>query len=138
MVYVPAYNPWSVYGQAVSPYPGFSLIGALGSFFGSSGVRYGLGIAMSAFNHTPWGWLAWGLSWLAQAVLFNNSNYNSQSSTVADWGFPGGGPRAGSQSEAIGRAVQQLWRVRWRIQRHSGAGIRPSTAQQLWLLQRRI
>ncbi len=86
IVYVPTYNPWSVYGQAVSPYPGFSLMGALGSFFGSSGVRYGLGIAMTAFNHTPWGFLAWGLSWLAQAVLFNNSNYNSQSSTVADWG----------------------------------------------------
>jgi len=30
VVYVPTYNPWSVYGQPVSPYPGFSLFGALG------------------------------------------------------------------------------------------------------------
>jgi hypothetical protein len=94
LVYVPAYNPWSVYGQPVSPYPGFSLLGALGSFFGSSPVSYGLGIAMTAFSNTPWGWLAWGLSWLTQSVLFNHENYYSQSTSVADWGFPHGGPRA--------------------------------------------
>jgi hypothetical protein len=94
MVYVPAYNPWAVYGQPVSPYPGFSLLGALGSFFGSSPVSFGLGIAMTAFSHVGWGWLAWGLSWLTQSVLFNHANYYSQSSSVADWGFAHGGPRA--------------------------------------------
>src|ERR1035441_4847728 len=94
LVYVPAYNPWSVYGDQVSPYPGFSLLGALGSFFGSSPVSYGLGTAMAAFSSTPWGWLAWGLSWLTQSVLFNHENYYSQSTSVADWGFPNGGPRA--------------------------------------------
>jgi uncharacterized protein DUF3300 len=100
VVYVPAYDPWSVYGEPVSPYPGFSLLGALGSFFGSSGfgssgVRYGLGIAMAAFSHTPWGWLAWGLNWLSQSVLFHQANYYSQSTAVADWGFANGGGRVG-------------------------------------------
>jgi hypothetical protein len=105
MVYVPAYNPWSVYGQPVSPYPGFSLLSTLGSFlsssfgssfgstFGSSAVRFGMGIAMAAFSHTPWGWLAWGLNWLSHSVLFNHSNYYSQSTTVASWGFPHSGGR---------------------------------------------
>jgi Protein of unknown function (DUF3300) len=97
MVYVPAYNPWTVYGQPMSPYPGFSLLGALGSFFGSSPVSFGLGIAMTAFSHMSWGWLGWGLSWLAQSVLFHQSSYYSHSTTVADWGFPHGGPRAFSQ-----------------------------------------
>jgi Protein of unknown function (DUF3300) len=87
VVYVPTYNPWTVYGEQVSPYPGFSLLGAVESFLGSSPIKYGLGIAMGAFSHTPWGWLAWGLNWLAQSVLFNQSNYYSQSNTVADWGF---------------------------------------------------
>jgi uncharacterized protein DUF3300 len=86
LVYVPTYNPWTVYGEQVSPYPGFSLLGAVGSFLGSSPIDYGLGIAMSAFSQ-PWGWLAWGLNWLAQSVLFNQSDYYSHSSTVADWGF---------------------------------------------------
>jgi uncharacterized protein DUF3300 len=98
LVYVPAYNPWAVYGQPVAPYPGFSVLGTIGSFrgsaFGPSAVRFGLGIAMTAFTHTPWGWLGWGLNWLAQAVLFNHSNYYSHSTTVADWGLPHGGPRA--------------------------------------------
>ncbi|HLW86494.1 MAG TPA: DUF3300 domain-containing protein [Candidatus Sulfotelmatobacter sp.] len=93
-VYVPAYNPWNVYGQPVSPYPGFSLLSALGSFLGSSPLRFGLGIAMNAFSHTPWGWLGWGLDWLAHSILFNNSDYYSQSATVADWGFAHGGRRA--------------------------------------------
>ncbi len=87
VVYVPTYNPWTVYGEQVSPYPGFSLLGAVQSFFGSSPISYGLGIAMGAFSHTPWGWLAWGLNWLAQSVLFNQSDYYSHSNSVADWGF---------------------------------------------------
>jgi hypothetical protein len=98
VVYVPAYNPWGVYGQPVSPYPGFSLLGALGSFFGSSPVSFGLGILMTAFNHTPFGFIGWGLSWLAQAVLFHQSSYFSHSTTVADWGFAHGGRRAFASS----------------------------------------
>jgi hypothetical protein len=101
VMYVPVYNPWAVYGQPVAPYPGFSLLGALGSFIGSSvgplAVRFGLGIATTAFMHTPFGLLAWGLDWLAHSVLFHGSNYYSHSSTVADWGFPHGGPRAFSR-----------------------------------------
>ena len=99
VVYVPAYNPWTVYGEPISPYPGYSLLGALGSFFGSS-VRFGLGIAMTAFTPMSWGWLGWGLSWLTQSVLFHQSNYYSRSTTVADWGLPHGGPRAFSQRGA--------------------------------------
>ena len=87
VVYLPTYNPWTIYGEQVSPYPGFSLLGAVESFLGSSPINYGFGIAMSAFSHTPWGWLAWGLNWLAQSVLFHQSDYYSHSTTVADWGF---------------------------------------------------
>jgi len=87
VVYVPAYNPWTVYGEPMAPYPGFSLLGVLGEVFGATPLRYGLGIAMAAFTHTPWGWLAWGLDWLAHALLFDHSDYYSHSNTVADWGF---------------------------------------------------
>ncbi len=31
VVHVPRYDPWNVYGRSVSPYPGFSLLGTLGS-----------------------------------------------------------------------------------------------------------
>jgi len=89
VVYVPAYNPWDVYGQPVSPYPGFSLIGALQSFAGSSPVQFGLGLAMSAFSHTPFGWAGWALNWLTSSVLFHQSPYASQSTSVQRFGGSG-------------------------------------------------
>jgi hypothetical protein len=115
VVYVPAYNPWGVYGQPVSPYPGFSLLGALGSFagaalgasFGASPVSFGLGIAMAAFSHMSFGWLGWGLSWLTNAILFNHSNYYTHSASVADWGFPHGGRRAFSQMGTVSRPINR-------------------------------
>ena len=90
MVYVPAYNPWGVYGQPVSPYPGFSLVGALQSLAGSGFVRFGLGMALSAFSHTPFGWAGWALNWLASSVFFHQSPYMSHSTSVAHWGNGGG------------------------------------------------
>ncbi len=135
VVYVPAYNPWSVYGQPVSPYPGFSLLGALGSFFGSSPVSFGLGIAMAAFNNTPFGWLGWGLNWLAQAVLFNHANYFSHSTTVADWGFAHGGRRAFSQpgtmygrSNGFNRGPGNYGQPRGGYNTGYGQGLRPCAA----------
>ncbi len=88
VVYVPTYNPWTAYGQPISPYPGFSLLSTIGSFLGALPLRYGPGILMSAFSATPWGWLGWALNWLNLSVLFNHSNYYSHSTTVADWGPP--------------------------------------------------
>jgi hypothetical protein len=106
VVYVPAYNPWDVYGQPVQPYSGFSLLGSLSSFAGSSPVQFGLGLAMSAFNHTPFGWATWALNWLTQSVLFNHSNYSSQSTSVARWNNPRNGlpPRTPRGFEANNRA----------------------------------
>jgi len=120
LVYLPAYDPWTVYGQRIQPYRGFSLGGALGSFFGSSfgssfgsgAVRFGLGIAMSAFSHTSFGWLGWGLDWLTHSLLFHNSNYYSHSTTVADWGLPHGGPRAAySHGTMAGRLPENSFRT---------------------------
>ena len=98
VVYVPAYNPWGVYGQPMAPYPGFSVLGAVGSFLGSALVTFGPGILMAAFNQTSFGFVGWGLSWLAHAVLFHQSSYFSHSTTVADWGFAHGGRRAFGQA----------------------------------------
>ncbi len=94
VVYVPTYNPWDVYGQPIAPYPGFSLFGALGNFFGGAPIQYGLSFALGAFDRMPFGWLAWGFDWLGHALLFDHSGYSTHSNQVADWGLPRGGPRA--------------------------------------------
>ncbi len=93
VVYVPAYDPWDVYGAPIAPYPGYSVLGALGSFFGGALANFGPGVAMAAFDRFPFGWLGWGLSWLSHAIFFNHSPYFTHSTTVADWGFPHGGQR---------------------------------------------
>jgi hypothetical protein len=92
-VYVPVYDPWAVYGSPLLPYPGFSLFGAWGRFWGA-GLRFPFGFALSAFMNVPWGWGGWGLDWGSHAVLFGRSSYFTRSSSVRDWGFPHGGPRA--------------------------------------------
>jgi hypothetical protein len=94
VVYVPAYDPWDVYGAPIAPYPGFSLVGALGSIFGGLPIQYGLSFALGAFEHTPFGMMAWGLDWLGHDVLFHHSGYFTNSASVHDWGLPRGGPRA--------------------------------------------
>ncbi len=109
VVYVPTYNPWAVYGDAVSPYPGFSLLGAVGGFLESGVIRYGLGIALSAFARgTPWGWLAWGLDWLGQALTFHDSPYYAHGDTVADWGFSHRGFHAYSGRGGFGRGSHEF------------------------------
>ena len=93
MVYVPTYNPWVVYGQPVAAYPGYTPLYGIGAVVGTA-VQYGLSFAVGAFFHTPFGLLSWGLDWLGNAILFNHGPWYSHSVTVADWGFPHGGPRA--------------------------------------------
>jgi hypothetical protein len=93
IVYVPAYNPWAVYGQPVTPWPGFSLFGALESVGGTL-LRFGSGVGMGAFTHTPFGWGLWALDWLAQSIFFNHSAYSSQSTSVSHFGSYRGGNAA--------------------------------------------
>ncbi len=93
VVYVPQYNPWAAYGQPVDPYPGFNVLGAIGSFVGNALLQWGPGIAMQAFAATPFGWLGWGLDWLAHAIVFGNNVWCTHSSSVHDWGFAHGGGR---------------------------------------------
>ncbi|HEY1657518.1 MAG TPA: DUF3300 domain-containing protein, partial [Candidatus Sulfotelmatobacter sp.] len=125
-VYVPEYNPWSVYGASVAPYPGFTLLGAIASFVGSTGVRFGWGIATAAFAHSPFGLLAWGLNWLTQAVLFHGSSYSSHSMTVRDWGLAHGGPRAfGGSGTFAGRSYLEKRRETGTYGRWGGASANP-------------
>jgi hypothetical protein len=116
VVYVPTYNPWTVYGAPIRPYSGFSFTGILstlangfmGSGFGGRGGFGGIGgggiggsgalqflasFALGAFNRTPFGLISWGLDWLMNALTFHHSNYYTASTSVRDWGLPHGGPR---------------------------------------------
>jgi hypothetical protein len=108
VVYVPQYNPWAAYGQPVDPYPGFNVLGAIGSFIGNAFLQFGPGIAMNAFSATPFGWLGWGLDWLSHAIFFGGDLWSTHSGSVRDWGFAHGGGRYwGAHGELAG------FRGRW-------------------------
>jgi hypothetical protein len=123
VVYVPTYDPWDVYGAPIAPYPGFSLVGALGSFFGGLPIQYGLSFAIGAFDRVPFGLLSWGLDWLGHAVLFHHSGYFTASASVRDWGLPRGGPRAYN-------GVYSGWRQNARAPGGYGNSYRSNTAPQ--------
>jgi len=110
IVYVPQYDPWAVYGQPVAPYPGFNVLGAIGSFVGGAFLHFGPGIAMNAFAVTPFGWLGWGLDWLAHAIFYGGDFWSTHSHEVHDWGFAHGGGRYwGAHGELAGFREHGGW-----------------------------
>jgi len=93
VVYVPAYNPWYVYGEPLEPYPGFAVWGVYGSGYGGWPIRFGAGVALGAFERMPFGWMGWGMNWRSRTIWYNRGAYCTRSTSVADWGFAHGGQR---------------------------------------------
>ena len=93
VVYVPQYDPWTVYGQPVNPYPNYDWAGEVGSAIGNAFIGWGPGIAMNAFAVTPFGWLGWGLDWFSHAIYYGNDVWCPRGYGGLDWGFAHGGAR---------------------------------------------
>ncbi len=100
VVYVPAYDPWAVWGYPVAMYPGFYWAAPPGIFWGGLAVGFGLGIGIGLWGHWGWGWghwgMGWGPGWGGRGVFYNHGMYMTHSSTVYNRGFgrPGGPPRS--------------------------------------------
>src|ERR1700752_709225 len=58
VVYVPAYNPWLVYGAPIVAYPGWYPVP--GIFLGGVGIGFGIGFGGGFFRGFGWGWHHWG------------------------------------------------------------------------------
>jgi hypothetical protein len=92
VVYVPVYNPWTVWGAPIAVFPGFYWAAPPGIFWGGLAIGFGVGIGIGVFSHWGWGWGHWGMGWGNHAVFFNRGVYYSRSTTVINRGFnrPGG------------------------------------------------
>jgi len=81
-VYVPQYDPWDVYGDALpifsgwDPYPGLYLYGP--------GIGFGLGFGIGLFAGYDWGWNHWGCDWHHGAVVYNHQRFVSHSRTIVN------------------------------------------------------
>jgi Protein of unknown function (DUF3300) len=93
VVYVPAYNPWLVYGMPVVAWPGW--YSYPGIWFGGPYLSFGVGFGIGIFAGFGWGWGHWGFDWHNGYSMYNHARYYSRSNTFYNRNsyYRGGGAR---------------------------------------------
>jgi Protein of unknown function (DUF3300) len=82
VVYVPAYDPWLVYGGPIVAFPGW--YPEPGIFFGGPGLFFGAGFGIGFFGGFGWGWHHWGYDWHGRHADFDHNTYISHSRTIVN------------------------------------------------------
>jgi hypothetical protein len=77
VVYVPAYDPWLIYGYPVLAWPGWYPYP--GIWFGGPYLSFGIGFGIGWFGGFGWGWGHWGFDWHNHWVTYNHGQYFSHS-----------------------------------------------------------
>jgi Protein of unknown function (DUF3300) len=72
-VYVPAYDPWLVYGYPIAPWPGW--VEVPGVWWGGPGLYFGVGFGLGPFWGFGWGWPYWGLDWWGGGIYWHGAPY---------------------------------------------------------------
>jgi uncharacterized protein DUF3300 len=85
VVYVPAYDPWLVYGAPIIAYPGWYPVP--GIFWGGVGLSFGLGFGVGYFGGFGWGWGHWGYDWHDRRAFFDHHAFVSHSRDFGHDGF---------------------------------------------------
>src|SRR6202522_3045691 len=78
-VYIPAYNPWSVYGGPVMAWPGWYPYP--GIWYGGPYLSFGMGFGIGWFGGFGWGWGHWGFNWHGGYPIYGGARYYSVSRT---------------------------------------------------------
>ncbi|MGA3039675.1 MAG: DUF3300 domain-containing protein [Bryobacteraceae bacterium] len=91
LVYVPYYNPWTVYGAPIAAWGGYYWGPPSGVVLRAGiAVGFGVGIGIGLFAHYGWGYHAWSPNWHGGVVVYNHTTYISRSTTVINRGHFGG------------------------------------------------
>jgi uncharacterized membrane protein YgcG len=94
VVYVPAYDPWLVYGYPIGVWPGWYEYP--GIWFGGPYLSFGLGFGIGWFGGFGWGWGHWGFDWHNRYPEFDHQRFYSHSRTFYNRNaFYRGGVRGG-------------------------------------------
>jgi uncharacterized protein DUF3300 len=93
VVYVPAYDPWAVYGYPIAPWPYW--YNYPGIWFGGPYLSFGLGFGIGWFGGFGWGWGHWGFDWHNHYAIYDHNRYYSHSNTFYNRNnyYRGGGER---------------------------------------------
>jgi uncharacterized membrane protein YgcG len=115
IVYIPAYDPWLIYGYSILPWPGWYEYP--GIWFGGPYLSFGIGFGIGFFGGFAWGWPHWGFDWHHHYPVFDHNRYFSRSTTFYNRSsFYGRGGGLGTAN--IGRGE---------VRPPSGTGGRPPT-----------
>ena len=85
VVYVPAYDPWLVYGAPIVAYPGWYPVP--GIFWSGVGLSFGIGFGIGFFGGFGWGWGHWGYDWHGRRAFFDDRAFVSHSREFGHEGF---------------------------------------------------
>ncbi len=93
VVYVPAYDPWLIYGYPIVAWPGWYPYP--GIWFGGPYFSFGIGFGIGWFGGFGWGWGHWGFDWHNHYAIYNHGRYYSRSRTFYNRSnyYRGGGER---------------------------------------------
>jgi len=102
VVYVPAYNPWLVYGGPIVAWPGWYPYP--GIWYGGPYLSFGIGFGIGWYGGYGWGWGHWGFDWHHHYAVYNHARYYSRSRTFYNRNtfYRGGSARAGNRPPNAG------------------------------------
>ena len=79
IAYVPAYDPWIVYGGPIVAWPGWYPYP--GIWYNGPTLFFGVGFGIGFFGGYGWGWHHWGFDWHHHYAEFDHARYYSRSRT---------------------------------------------------------
>jgi hypothetical protein len=79
VVYVPAYDPWLVYGDPIVEWPGWYPYP--GIWYDGPYLSWGIGFDIGWFGGFGWGWGHWGFDWRHRYAEYDHHRYDSHSRT---------------------------------------------------------
>ncbi|MGD0469589.1 MAG: DUF3300 domain-containing protein [Terriglobales bacterium] len=101
VVYVPAYDPWSVYGYPIVGWPGWYPYP--GIWFGGPYLSFGIGFPIGWYGGFGWGWGHWGFNWGGRYAMYGGGRYYSGSRTFYNRGNFARGGANGARGGVNGR-----------------------------------
>jgi hypothetical protein len=79
VVYVPAYDPWVVYGGPIVAWPGWYPYP--GIWYEGPYLSFGIGFGIGFYGGYGWGWHHWGSDWHGHYITHDRGRYYSRSTT---------------------------------------------------------
>ena len=106
VIYVPAYDPWVMYGTPMVAWPGWYPYP--GIWFGGPMLSFGLGYRMGFYGGFGWGYSHWGFDWHNRYATYDHGRYFSRSQNFSNrgGGFRGDGGRGRPGGMSGGRGAQ--------------------------------